>query len=356
INECASYPCQHGVCQNKQNNYSCTCTSGYTGRNCELDIECHSNPCQNGGICTDDQNSGHTCHCPTGFTGNNCEKEPYVMIKPTVSLADTRTVNEGSSLLTIPCYAEGIPIPSVTWESLDKPSLPYNARQLGHFLIFKNVSSIDGGHYVCTAKNKVGIDIKVVQVIVKTRYIKPHVSPLIHAPSTIQVKYYTEARITCNVTGYPSPTVAWIHNDIPVKSSGNTLIIHSVTNATIGTYTCIAKNDAGSSRANIQLKVIYDVPKIISPPLTSVILAGQSHKFTCIATGHPEPTIIWTYKMFTKHTTDMPLHQLHNHGSVLTLCSINTQESGLLTCSAKNEFGEDHVSVSVIVRSQNPVG
>lgn len=38
-----------------------------------LDIECHSNPCQNGGICTDAQTTGHTCHCP-GFTGNNCEK------------------------------------------------------------------------------------------------------------------------------------------------------------------------------------------------------------------------------------------------------------------------------------------
>ncbi|CAC5424736.1 HMCN [Mytilus coruscus] len=219
------------------------------------------------------------------------------MIKPTVTLADTITVFEGSSLLSIPCYAEGIPIPSVTWESLDKSSLPRNARQLGNFLIFKNVSSIDGGHFVCTAKNKVEIDIKVLQVIVKTRYVKPHVAPLIHAPSTIQAKYYTEARIICNMTDFPTPNVAWIHNDIPVKSSVNTLIIHSVTNATIGTYTCIATNDAGSSQANIQLKVTYDVPKIVSPPLTSVINAGQAHNFTCVAIGHPEPAIIWTYKM-----------------------------------------------------------
>lgn len=26
-------------------------------------------------------------------------------------------------------------------------------------------------------------------------------------------------------------------------------------------------------------------------------MAGQSHNFTCKATGHPEPKIIWTYKM-----------------------------------------------------------
>lgn len=47
----------------------------------------------------------------------------------------------------------------------------------------------------------------------------------------------------------------------------------------------------------------------------------------------------------------MPSHQLYNNGSVLTLYSSNTQESGQLTCTAQNEFGEDHVSIPVIVRT-----
>lgn len=41
------------------------------------------------------------------------------MIRPSVYLADTKTVLEGSSVLTLPCYAEGVPTPNVTWESLD---------------------------------------------------------------------------------------------------------------------------------------------------------------------------------------------------------------------------------------------
>lgn len=46
----------------------------YLNSNIVLDLVCHSHPCLNGGICTDDQDSGHTCHCPLGFTGHNCEK------------------------------------------------------------------------------------------------------------------------------------------------------------------------------------------------------------------------------------------------------------------------------------------
>ena len=34
--------------------------------------ECISNPCQNGGKCTDGVNS-YTCKCKPGYQGDNCE-------------------------------------------------------------------------------------------------------------------------------------------------------------------------------------------------------------------------------------------------------------------------------------------
>ena len=50
----------------------------YTGQFCEEEIdECQTQPCQNGGTCTDLLNS-YECNCDgTGFSGDNCEDRKY---------------------------------------------------------------------------------------------------------------------------------------------------------------------------------------------------------------------------------------------------------------------------------------
>lgn len=51
--------------------YFCTCESGWTGVNCDTNIdECLSNPCFNGGICFD-KVPFFKCHCLPGFTGKH---------------------------------------------------------------------------------------------------------------------------------------------------------------------------------------------------------------------------------------------------------------------------------------------
>ncbi|XP_078660964.1 uncharacterized protein LOC144905260 [Branchiostoma floridae x Branchiostoma belcheri] len=75
-----SPPCQLNICNNGfcstcfNGAYSfCDCLNGYEGDLCNIDIDdCSSNPCQNGGVCSDGVNS-YTCSCPAGFGGDNCQ-------------------------------------------------------------------------------------------------------------------------------------------------------------------------------------------------------------------------------------------------------------------------------------------
>ncbi|CAG9784578.1 unnamed protein product [Diatraea saccharalis] len=53
--------------------FYCKCSPGWAGQKCEDQIdECESNPCQNGGVCID-VHADYMCACAFGFTGKSCE-------------------------------------------------------------------------------------------------------------------------------------------------------------------------------------------------------------------------------------------------------------------------------------------
>ncbi|KAK6020636.1 EGF-like domain protein, partial [Ostertagia ostertagi] len=66
---CASAPCVHGLCVDTLFARRCVCDEGWTGENCDVNIDdCASQPCQNGGTCTDEI-AGFSCSCPAGYRG-----------------------------------------------------------------------------------------------------------------------------------------------------------------------------------------------------------------------------------------------------------------------------------------------
>ena len=63
----------NGTCVNGLYGFDCNCYPGYVGALCQIDInECYSNPCQNGGICSEPYPNMYLCTCPGNYQGVQC--------------------------------------------------------------------------------------------------------------------------------------------------------------------------------------------------------------------------------------------------------------------------------------------
>ncbi|KAJ8304925.1 hypothetical protein KUTeg_018508 [Tegillarca granosa] len=70
---CISNPCHNGICTDDLVGYTCDCFIGFTGRDCEDNIDdCENNVCQNNSTCIDGVTS-FKCICKEGFKGDLCE-------------------------------------------------------------------------------------------------------------------------------------------------------------------------------------------------------------------------------------------------------------------------------------------
>ena len=46
---------------------------GYLGQTCSVyQRQCSVNPCQNGGLCSENGIGGYTCYCLAGWSGSTC--------------------------------------------------------------------------------------------------------------------------------------------------------------------------------------------------------------------------------------------------------------------------------------------
>ena len=100
IDYCIGNDCEHdSTCVDGLSSYTCLCVPGYTGSVCEVDIvECEALPCVNGRCEEGQVVNKFTCDCTsTGFTGPLCEKDVDECLTENLCQPGSACVNEPGS-------------------------------------------------------------------------------------------------------------------------------------------------------------------------------------------------------------------------------------------------------------------
>ncbi|XP_020623007.1 hemicentin-2-like [Orbicella faveolata] len=227
---------------------------------------------------------------PKGDVGESISV-PVVIVSP-ASLTVTQ-----NQIATFYCSADGNPKPSVSWSRTTTGLV--NTDGQGSKLEIKSAVYSDSGSYVCTATNILGEARKVVKLFVEVppKFIE-------NPKSIIEVTANSEASLTCQVFGFPQPTVVWSRGLVPLPQgrstvTNGTLKISNFSRRDAGPYQCKATNKLGYVRALTTLDYVQPVFWMKSTTIMdNAFYQSRLHEFLTPAVGN-NPRWVLCYRAST---------------------------------------------------------
>ncbi|XP_023037819.2 obscurin isoform X1 [Drosophila willistoni] len=179
-------------------------------------------------------------------------------------------------------------------------------------LVFQSVSPSEDGKYTITAVNSEGrssVDFHLNVLVEKPTFI-------VH-PEDQSIHDYRAVNTKVLVHGVPLPTIEWLRDDKPIdydtviKPSKQKLYsteskkvssdqvesqfeIKAFREADVGTYTCVAKNEIGVTKAPFKLALQSLAPSFVKKLDNALdVLQGEPLVLECTVDGSPLPTVQW---------------------------------------------------------------
>ncbi|XP_054731043.1 fasciclin-2 isoform X1 [Anastrepha obliqua] len=226
--------------------------------------------------------------------------ETSVIIKTYVAITWTNAPENQYPILgedyIVKCEVKADPNPTIDWLRNGDPIRTGDKYVVQtHGLLIRNVQESDDGIYTCRAAV-----IETGELLERTIRVEVYIRPVItHLPDTLEAVEGKPFAANCTATGKPVPEISWIKDAaqqnvatadrFQVNPQTGLLTINSVTQDDYGTYTCIAKNDAGVVDQKTKLNVL------VRPQIYEFYnVTGVSQKeiaITCRSKGRPAPAV-----------------------------------------------------------------
>ncbi|XP_068599564.1 hemicentin-1 [Brachionichthys hirsutus] len=241
------------------------------------------------------------------------------------------------------CKATGSPLPAITWYKDGRPLTSAAGVALlkrGQVLEIDRAQLSDAGMYRCVAVNLAGV----AEIFHSLQVYVPPV--IISRGGTVTVVVNEAARLECEATGVPQPSLTWLKDGSPVASvshgiqvlsGGRMLSLKSTMVSDTGRYTCVAVNAGGEQQRQYDLRV-YVPPNIKGEEVNATVMLGGPVELLCQSDAVPPPVLSWRKDgrpLFRK-----PGLSVSVDGSVLKIDSAQVQDSGRYSCQATNVAGK----------------
>ncbi|KAM4710791.1 matrix-remodeling-associated protein 5 isoform 2-T3 [Anableps anableps] len=279
------------------------------------------------------------------------------------------------SKVELECKVEGVSVPRVTWVLPNSVQMTPTSASMAFqqrvavdntgTLHINRASFTDNGIYKCTGSSATGADI--VSVHLHVSAMPPLIQQRLNENMTLPKG--SPAYINCTATRGTQPVIRWITPDgtqliasqlISGKSlivfRNGTLHIKKLDSKNSGRYVCIASNAVASSSRTVMLSVrskplSAKATITSSSPQRTDVIYGSKLLLNCVATGEPEPRIIWrtpSKKLVDYQFSFESRIKVFLNGTI-SIQPVTDKDGGDYLCVARNKMGDDYIQLRVNV-------